>query len=849
MHGPFDQMIRMPSLQELFRLPTTGPVQWTLSLSAGLLAGGIALDLATRSAIVERDRHLLTHAEGEASRVDLQLESYKAVLMTIAYSSALTTTEPEALSMLRREVEIIGDLFGAWFVLADSGDPVTLFMNTGNAGELPPPLPRSGFPEVQEAELRARQFDRPAVSDTFIGPVSGVRIVTLAMAAPGADDPDRYLHMVLDVGNLARLLAGHMMREDLFSGLIDGSGRMFVRSDRLDHEDPTPLPQAVIAGARSSGPAILGPETLGPALGAGRIFAIHPLEAAENWMLLVSEPAGPAFLLGLRTGWPFFWAALAFMLVFTAERRRRMFQQTLIARRDAEIEAAEKSALVAALEAASARKAKLLGVVGHELRTPLISQLGMLDLLAAGDPHVTDKDLIARAQRETHGMLGLLDDLLDVARLGTGEMILRPVPFDPVALLHEAAEILKPIGQNTGNSIAVKVSGRCAKVCGDAGAVRRILLNFGTNAAKFTLNGKITFGLSIGGPAAGAVDLRWSITDTGVGIAEADMPRIFEEFSVLEATQTLNTGGTGLGLAICKGLARAMGGQVWAESTPGEGSVFTFQVRLPLATPGRADRPRESRPDLSGKRILLVEDIDIMRMAGALQLKSAGAEVETVSDGIEAVEIAERQAFDVIVTDLHMPRLDGNAAARRIREGNGPNRATPIIGLTAHQNPDVVQRLSRGAIRTCLTKPLDLMALCDVLRGSDDQVAPSTGAENNEPDLLGWLLAEDPALAASLAANLVSDIKATLTQIEQQVRAEDHSTVAELAHKLAGHASLAGAHELGKALWDLERQAQAGACDDLHRACHAIRHLAEETCAQVHATLALSDAGIPRLGG
>ena len=180
------------------------------------------------------------------------------------------------------------------------------------------------------------------------------------------------------------------------------------------------------------------------------------------------------------------------------------------------------------------------------------------------------------------------------------------------------------------------------------------------------------------------------VIDTGIGIEEADQARVFEDFVTLDTSYNREVEGTGLGLGIVRRVVAVMRGEIGVESTPGEGSVFWLRVPLPPATTSRA-RPAESRlhttPSGTGLSVLVIEDNEINRLVAREMLTDLGAKVAEATDGSAGVEAAGRDAFDLILMDISMPRLDGVEATRRIREGTGPNRVTPIVALTAHVLP------------------------------------------------------------------------------------------------------------------------------------------------------------------
>lgn len=400
--------------------------------------------------------------------------------------------------------------------------------------------------------------------------------------------------------------------------------------------------------------------------------------------------------------------------------------------RDAEEAAREAVAQrLEATRAADARKARLMAVLAHDLRTPLVALLGSLDLLRDGLDPMTQKQLVERIQGEGQGMLRLIDDVLDLARLGAGEARLRPVPVVPAALAEAVAALIRPMAADNGTKVVVDAADMPPIMADDA-ALRRILLNFAANAVKATKGGHIRLTVEAGPPGPDGRAVSFAVSDTGCGIAAADMPLLFRDFGMLDR-EDARMQGTGLGLAICRRLATAMGGEIAVESTPGVGSCFRLRLRAPeaevqasvAASPGASPGADDPTAALDGLRVLVAEDQETIRQFTCMKLARRGAQLVEAADGVEAVERAAAERFDLILMDLGLPRLDGAAAAARIREGGGPSARAPIVGLTAHDTPPGAAMPSDGTMDACLPKPLDLPRLVALLHGAEQ--SPGAG--------------------------------------------------------------------------------------------------------------------------
>jgi len=371
--------------------------------------------------------------------------------------------------------------------------------------------------------------------------------------------------------------------------------------------------------------------------------------------------------------------------------------KVLMARRSAVARAARARAL-----AASQSKSEFLATMSHEIRTPLNSILGFADLLGATEaltPEGRRKvDLIAGAG---DSLVTLVDDILDFSRLEAGRLQLNPGPVSPAALLRQVAEIVAPEAAAKALSLTVEIEADEAELHAlDESRLRQVLLNLLNNAVKFTPTGGVIARLTASNEA-----LRFEIVDTGIGVAADQLPRLFQRFYQADGSIRRAFGGAGLGLAISEALVDLMDGHIGVDSVVGCGS--TFWVTLPAAPVDiEAIAPGEEAP-VGAARILLVDDHPMNRELGAAMLILAGCEVSLAEDGDEAVRIAAEHDFDVILMDIHMPRMDGVAAAEAIRALEGPRGRTPIIALSADVMPQQVERCRRAGMVDHIAKPID----------------------------------------------------------------------------------------------------------------------------------------------
>ncbi len=362
-------------------------------------------------------------------------------------------------------------------------------------------------------------------------------------------------------------------------------------------------------------------------------------------------------------------------------------------------------------------KARLLAVMSHEMRTPLNGILGTLDLLRDTELSPRQRNYVRIIGKSGEILLGHVNDVLDVSRIDSGHVELAREVFDLPALIGEVIDALDANARAHGNTLCAETAGiATTRLIGDPARLRQILMNLVGNAIKFTRNGQILIEAETD-TKTGQTELR--VVDSGIGIPTDQVDHIFDDFVMIDASYMRKSGGTGLGLGICKRLVRAMGGQIGVDSEPGAGSVFWFRVPLEAAgapAPAAAALPEEPvRPPMPGRQleILVVEDNQINRIVVGEMLGRMGHRVTEAHDGREGVEIAERQAFDIILMDISMPELDGVEATRRIRAGHGASRLTPILALTAHAMPEEVTRFLAAGMNDTMTKPVSRAVLAE----------------------------------------------------------------------------------------------------------------------------------------
>jgi PAS domain S-box-containing protein len=368
-------------------------------------------------------------------------------------------------------------------------------------------------------------------------------------------------------------------------------------------------------------------------------------------------------------------------------------------------------------EAGARAKSDFLANMSHELRTPLTAVVGFSSLLkASANLPEQERRYADRIATASETLLGVINDILDYSKLEAEAVDLDPQPFSALAMSEAAISIVEQQCQEKGLTLKLIASPEATELLmGDEQRLRQVLLNFLSNAVKFTASGEIRVrvNLDVEGDAR---RLRVGVQDSGIGIPQERIASLFERFTQADASTTRNFGGTGLGLAISQRLIELMGGRIGAESRVGQGSTFWFELPLPTAEQPcqNAERPRGGGVPLAG-RVLMVDDAPANRELVTTILGNLGVTVDTACDGAEGVAKAQAVGYDLILMDVHMPVLDGLAATRALRALGGPVGRTPIVALTANVQPDQVRRCLDAGMDGHLAKPLQLTQVVSTL--------------------------------------------------------------------------------------------------------------------------------------
>ena len=393
-------------------------------------------------------------------------------------------------------------------------------------------------------------------------------------------------------------------------------------------------------------------------------------------------------------------------------------------------QAAELLAAKMEAEASNSAKSTFLANMSHELRTPLNGVVAVADLLSKTilTPHQTE--LTSIIQSSSDQLRRLIGDILDLARIESGEIEFADSPMSLPAVLSDVENLSTVMAQAKGLSLVIDVASNVSGlVMGDALRLKQVLTNLVSNAVKFTETGSVTLSLTQSGSG-----FRFEVADTGIGFTEDQQAKIFERFQQADGSITRRFGGTGLGLAISRQLVAAMGGELECTGQPGRGAAFWFSLPLRAAVQPTPTSEPAGEARLGMGRALVVDDNATNRRVAELLLNSIGADVVSVEDGEQAVAAFAGARFDVILMDMMMPVMDGIAATQAIRciEAAQNLVRTPILMLTANSLPDHIAASLAAGADAHLAKPINaaglfetLSSLCDV-RGQSSSLESTT---------------------------------------------------------------------------------------------------------------------------
>lgn len=453
----------------------------------------------------------------------------------------------------------------------------------------------------------------------------------------------------------------------------------------------------------------------------------------------------------------------------------------------------------------------------HDLKSPLNSIIGFTGFMEDDEEELTPRQqkYLQNINKASRHILKLINDLLDLARLETGKLTIERMPFNLNHLVEDIVESFRPQAQENSIDLQLEMNKLPVAVyMGDPVRITQILGNLISNAIKFTNEGTVTVQVSGTGSSDRAEWIQMDVIDTGIGISNENIQRIFEEFARV-STDNKQYEGTGLGLTITQKLINLLNGTIRLESKPGEGSHFTIILPLepvpehsPVIENARQKRGITSSPNLARKRIWLIDDDQTLLEMTSMILHKAGAEVRSFSDPLKAISSFKKDSADILITDFQMPKMNGEVVLQKIQEIN----AGPITAIAISGSDELINKAS--GFSAFIRKPFEAQALIDILSGQQN-----TGSENNKTvstenrhsagynlDQFKAFAGGDPESLRQILVSFVNTGNQNARLFRQSIQEENRYAVSELSHKMLPLFRQLQANDIAELLAQLERK-------------------------------------------
>lgn len=457
-------------------------------------------------------------------------------------------------------------------------------------------------------------------------------------------------------------------------------------------------------------------------------------------------------------------------------------------------------------------KQDFLANMSHEIRTPMNAILGFTDILMEQEISDPVKKNVHKIKQASNNLLVIVNDILDYSKIDAGQLEIESVKFNIKKCLEDAVDQLEPLASKKNLRLFLKIYENIPSLVeGDSVRLTQVLINLVNNAIKFTKKGFVEIRVGVEEKLKDGVRLKFEIEDTGIGIQKSKQAKIFESFTQATSDTTRNYGGTGLGLAICKNLVELQKGKIWLESELGVGSIFNFTIDF-----GSVDEsPKESVSelniedvDLSGTKLLLVEDNQMNRELASHFLNQWNVSFEVAQNGLECLEILKSTSFDLILMDLSMPVMDGYTATEKIRSSSDSYSQVPIIAMTANAFSSDIEKCFDLGMNDHISKPfkaLDLKVKINNLVRGEKQLFPKINRNSSfegglvnsiEPLISLETLKDmgngDMGFVRDMINIYQSETPITLGRISKAIENADQNELKSAVHKFRSPAALLG---------------------------------------------------------